>query len=170
MGLSEGVNGDLLARPGMSTQDATDEFVEYYLSALARDEFAVAFHALTEASPNVIPKLIVAFRKETDPRVKRALVEIIWNHRQPGTIPFLGEALADPNDNVWKCALDGLVALASPASLEMLGAALPNPSFSDQRRNHFRTWIEEAVGQVQEQMVNNSKASELEARPYRRRG
>src|SRR5262245_58891265 len=96
----------------------------------------------------VLPDLISAFHAESDTEVRAFLVEIIWQHRQPSVIPFLGEALFDSDPNVWRQALDGLVALASPASLDVLQAARAR-QFPRQCEAAFRRWLDEAIEQVE---------------------
>lgn len=68
-------------------------------------------------------------------RGEDALAAVIAAHR--------AKALRDPAPPVWKRALDGLVALASAASIEALGAALDEKSDPDRR-----AWIEEAIDQA----------------------
>jgi len=111
-----------------------------------RGDHDAAFFGLLETDHHILPELIAAFRTETDSRVRAFLVEVIWQHRQQSVIPFLGEALHTPEPVVWKQALDGLVAMASPAALEVLHSARQSST------DEFRSWIEEAIEQAQEQM------------------
>jgi hypothetical protein len=84
--------------------------VEYYLS-LFRKGRGDAFFGLIEANSTIIPDLIDTYRVEPDASVRELLVEVVWQHRQASTIPFLGEALHDAEPVVWKQAIDGLVSL-----------------------------------------------------------
>jgi hypothetical protein len=98
----------------------------------------------------ILPELMAAFRSERDSRVREFLVEIIWQHRQASTIPFLKEALHDGATAVWKQALDGLVALASSAALDVLRDARPTRQFPTQREaEEFRRWLDEAIEQLE---------------------
>ncbi len=108
-----------------------------------RDE---AFFGLLETGQDILPELISAFRTESASRVRAFLVEVIWQHRQQSVIPFLGQALRDSESVVWREALDGLVTLASPAALEVLRSAHHSAT------GECRSWIAEAIEQVQEQM------------------
>lgn len=105
-----------------------------------------AFFGLLETDYDVLPELMTAYRTESDSRVRAFLVEVIWQYRQQSVIPFLGEALRSSEPVVWQQALDGLVALASPAALEVLR------SVHQSATGEFRGWVEEAIGQAQEQI------------------
>ena|SRR5487761_2100117 len=132
----------------MKEPDSISNYVAFYLEKLKSGDFEVAFHALNDAGHSVIPMLIEAFRHESSSAIRAELVEIIWNHRQPETVVFLGEALNDSDAKVWKSALDGLVTFASPAALQILQAAsnreLPNKNQQDE----FRRWVNEAIAQI----------------------
>jgi hypothetical protein len=108
-----------------------------------------AFFGLLEMDHEVLPELMAVFRAERDVQVRAFIVEVVWQHRQQSVIPFLGEALHDSEPVVWREALDGLVALASPAALEILRSArtrrFPNPRDTDE----FRHWLEEAIVQAE---------------------
>jgi|KBSSwiStaDraftv2_1062776.scaffolds.fasta_scaffold523741_1 hypothetical protein len=140
----------------MNHLDSTNDYVEFYLTKLKNRDFDSAFHSLTEVGHSVIPKLIDAFRSETAPDIRAELVRIIWNHRQPETVEFLEEALRDSHPEVWKCALDGLVTLATPSALQTLKTALTRTFANKKDAACFRRWIEEAVMQVAEQIANDA--------------
>jgi len=98
---------------------------------------------------DALPELIAVFSAERDAQVRAFIVEVVWQHRQQSTIPFLGEALHDSEPTVWRQALDGLVSLASPAALEVLRSArtrrFPNPRDTAE----FRHWLQEAIVQAE---------------------
>jgi hypothetical protein len=108
-----------------------------------------AFCGLLEMEHGILLELMAAFRSESDNRVREFLVEIIWQHRQPSAIPFLGEALHDREAAVWKQALDGLVTLASPAALEVLCAARTRQFPVQRETKEFRRWLDEAIEQAE---------------------
>jgi len=139
----------------MTNLDSTTKYVEFYLEKLRHGEFEAAFHGLTEAGRSVIPRLIDAFHKERSPAIRAELVDIIWNHRRPEAMAFLGEALNDPDTKVWRSALDGLVAMASPAGLQILQATSTRELASKKQTEEFRQWVSEAIGQVREAMAAN---------------
>src|SRR5947199_3363757 len=97
--------------------------IAYYLERLRQGHGDDAYHGLLEMPDEILPELMAAFRAETDTEIREFLVGVIWEHRQQSVISFLGEALLDSEPRVWKQALDGLVAFASPAALEALRAA-----------------------------------------------
>jgi HEAT repeat protein len=107
------------------------------------------FFRLLEQDDQIIPELIAEFRGEQDCAVREFIVEVIWQHRNPSAIPFLGEALRDEADRVWKQALDGLVTLGSQAALDELRAAMERPFPEHRKMVEFRSWIDEAIEQVE---------------------
>jgi hypothetical protein len=121
--------------------------VDFYLNAARNGEVDAAFHGLIELDDHAIPALQEAYRAEADPAIRALIVEAVWQHRLPSTIDFLAAALADPHPEVWKQALDGMVTLASAESRELLEAALERSVAGDAE---YRSWIEEAIGRVDE--------------------
>jgi HEAT repeat protein len=104
-----------------------------------------AFHCLLDLGEGAIPRLAEAYRAEADPEVRNLLVEVVWQLRSPSSIEFLGEALQDPNPEVWKQALDGLVTLATPESLQILESARDRVGVAD---DDFQAWVEGAIEDV----------------------
>jgi hypothetical protein len=96
--------------------------------------------------------LIDAFNKESDKETQAFLVNVIWQYRQPTAIPFLGNALLNSEPIVWKEAMDGLVTLASPESLDALLSARSRHFSKTHDREEFFEWLEEAIEQVQKEM------------------
>jgi len=108
-----------------------------------------AFHGLFELGEAAIPRLAEAYRAESDPAVRSLLVEVVWQLRSHSSIDFLGEALQDPNPEVWQEALDGLVTLASPAALRILESTRDRRAASQEEDGgDFREWIEGAIEDV----------------------
>jgi len=95
---------------------------------------------------------MVTFRMEPDAQVRAFLVEIVWQLRQPSVIPFLGEALCDSEPAVWQQAMDGLVALASPAALEVLRSARARQFPHRREAAEFHAWLHEAIAQAEGQI------------------
>jgi hypothetical protein len=104
-----------------------------------------AFFGLLELDHEILAELMAAFRAESDSGIRAFLVEVIWQHRRQEAIPFLGEALRSAEPAIWKQAIDGLVALASPAAFAVLQEARQIGS------KEFRGWLEEAIDQAQKQ-------------------
>ncbi len=76
-----------------------------------------------QLGPSALPILIDAFRREPDNSVRAFLLNVIWEFRSPASIPVLAEALNDPDPEVWKQALDGLVTIKSKEARNALQAA-----------------------------------------------
>ena len=108
-----------------------------------------AFFGLLELEHDVLPTLMTKFHTEHDSDIRAFLVEVIWQHRQPSVVPFLGKTLYDGEPEVWKQAMDGLVALASPPALDALQSARARPFPSQREAEEFLRWIDEAVEQVE---------------------
>lgn len=129
----------------------TIEAVTYYLE-LARSGFRdEAFHGLRELSHDALPVMQSAYHNEHDPNIRELLVEAIWQHRQSSVIDFLLDALRHPDARVWKQALDGLVALASPAAIQALRSVWDRETDSERR-----AWFEEAIDQAGEEIERQS--------------
>jgi hypothetical protein len=151
---------------------AFNEQIAYYLERF-REGSDQAYHGLLETSYEILPELIARCRAEKDIGLRVFLMRIVWERcqdavmpfvgdalsdlkagREPAVtaarsiIPFLGDALCDPEPQVWKGALDGLVALASPALLEALRAARPCHFPRHREGQEFRRWLEEAIEQA----------------------
>ena len=106
------------------------------------------YFELVEADHAVLPLLIDAFRAETNRSTRALLVDAIWEHRTPAVLEFLGEALGDADPPVWKNALDGFVALGSPAALDGLRAARTRLAAAAPPDAERLQWIDEAVQQI----------------------
>ena len=123
--------------------------IREYLGTFKQGYREKAYFGLIEMNHNIIPDLIDEFRKEKDTQTRAFLVEVIWQHRQQSIIPFLAEVLNDPAHEVWKEAMDGLVALHSPDSVAALRSAKLR-KFSRQKDTlQFRKWLEEAIEQAE---------------------
>ena len=110
--------------------------VRYFLDHLEEEN---TFHSLLEAGDGLIPRLKARFALERDPTHRTALVELIWQYRNPAVIPWLARVLDDPDDDVWQEALNGLVTFGAA---DMIRAALSDASPVK------REWLEEALEQI----------------------
>jgi HEAT repeat protein len=108
-----------------------------------------AFFTLIELSEDVLPTLIEIFRAEQAPGVRAFLVKVAWERRDEAVIPFLGEALRESEEEVWQQALDGLVAFASPQSLEILQSARARTFSEAADDKRLGLWLDEAIQQVE---------------------
>ncbi len=96
-----------------------------------------------------MPLFVDALRRETDTARRRRLVSIIWRFRDPVALPALAVASADHGDEVWKEALDGIVAIGGQAAMQILRDAQVSLA-ADPRAAGKLEWIPEAIQQVQE--------------------
>jgi HEAT repeat protein len=103
-----------------------------------------AFHTLIEAPDDIVPRLTQEFHSQADGELRARLVEAIWRHRLPSTIPFLATALTDEHAEVWKQALDGLVTIGGDSAKETLHACKRALDTTDERN----AWINEALDQL----------------------
>ena len=125
--------------------------VAYYLEMFRGGDADNAFHGLLELRGDIIPELMTLFREEQDAAVRELLVEVIWQYRDRSVIPFLGDALSDSEPRVWRQALDGLVALASPDALDVLRRARNRKFCSQREAEEFHQWLEDAIEQAEQQ-------------------
>ena len=130
------------------------DFVADCIERARSGDLEEAFHGLRELGPEALFTMQRAYRCENDPIVRSVIVAAIWQHRQLSLIQFLAGVLRDPAPVVWKEALDGLVALASPESIRVLRSAAAD---GDLVR---RAWIEEAIEQVADGITPQESADE----------
>jgi hypothetical protein len=130
------------------------EEVEEYLEWFRAGDRDRAFFGLLEMPDGILSELMEVFHNETSSSLREFLVEVIWQHRQQSSIPFLAQALFDSSKEVWKQALDGLVTLASPLALSSLEAARCRQFSSRQELEEFQRWIDEAVEQIKMEVRN----------------
>ncbi len=128
--------------------------VAYYLERFHQGDYDSAFHGLIDLDHAILPHLAEAFHASTDTAPRVFLVRVIWQHRQQSVIPLLAEALLDPQPEIWKEALDGLVALASESALEALRQAKLRRFTADGDSREFVEWLEEAIEQAQVRRAN----------------
>jgi HEAT repeat protein len=119
--------------------------LNFYLNEAREGDWDAAYFGLIELGD--VDGLEAAYHGETDPEIRSLIVHAVWQHRLPATIDFLAVALRDPNERVWKEALDGLVVLASTTSRKALEAELERIADDDP---DYRSWIVEAIGQIDE--------------------
>ncbi len=99
-----------------------EDVFQYHLQRLTEED---SFSRLIEAGDEILPKLEVQFRLESSPTRRAALTNVIWEHRNASSLPFLAHALDDPCECVWQQALDGLITIGGEEAKESLCAALP---------------------------------------------
>jgi len=121
-----------------------DAMVNAYVARLSGPMGDDAFHALLELGSEVLPQLLDAFHESADQKLRSDLVGLAWRTRSEAALPLLAEALVDRAPQVWRQALDGLVALGGRSAHSLLsaarGAATPDKL----------GWINEALDQLRE--------------------
>ncbi len=131
--------------------------IESYLEEFKKGDSQNALCCLTNLPHDILPDLIAGLKKERDSHVRVFLVETIWQHRQQSVIPFLAEVLHDPEPDIWKEALNGLVTLASPEAIEALRSARKRQFKHDKDAQEFREWLDEAIGQSEAEISKSAK-------------
>jgi HEAT repeat protein len=129
--------------------------VEHYLREWDSRGWASAYHSLVELGPRVLPELEKRLATSRDRTLRAALVELAGQFHSEDSLPLFEAALRDPSPEVWKAALDGLVALASPASLLLLEEAAARRPPGRTAFPEWEAWVREALQQAR---------AELEAR------
>jgi HEAT repeat protein len=94
-----------------------------------------------------LPLVAEAYGRESDGQRRESLIHCLWQFRDIAALPTLSVALRDPDDRVWKEALDGIVTLGGDAALGVLEEARDALRKEPETK---RQWIEEAIGQIRE--------------------
>lgn len=106
-----------------------------------------SFHTLVEADRTIIPLLVQQFTNRACGADRARIIEVIWQHRDRTTIPFLASALCDEYPEVWKQAIDALVTIGGDQSLDALRTFCDRLDKGDARSS----WIAEAIDQIESQ-------------------
>jgi len=122
--------------------------VEHYLREWHSSGWASAYHSLVELGPPALPELQKQLAVSRDRAFRAALVELAGRMHSEAALPLFEAALRDPAPEVWKAALDGLVALASPASLLLLEEAVEREPPGRTGFPEWEAWVREALQQA----------------------
>ena len=122
--------------------------VEHYLREWDSSGWASAYHSLVELGPQVLPEMEKALATSRDRTFRGALVELARQLHSEDALPLFAAALRDPSPEVWKAALDGLVDLASPASLLLLEEAAEREPPGRTDVPEWEAWVREALQQA----------------------
>src|SRR5215467_17794 len=128
--------------------------IDHYLQQLREEDSENAFFNLLEIDDSLVPKLIEAYWHESSRDFRLVMLNAIWEHRLPTTLGFLGEALKDNDSEIWKEALDGIVAINALEGLEILEAEKRRLLPFRPKSNDRLEWVEEALAQLSENLVN----------------
>jgi hypothetical protein len=135
--MSEESSGTYWGRPN----EYSAEFIAHYIERLRKARGPIEeCSPLEELDPQILQQYAIS---EQDEDVRAYLVEVIWQHRRPESIPFLAQILSDPSKKVWKVALDGLVVIGTDDALVALKSARASVS-SDELE-----YIDEAIDQLE---------------------
>lgn len=102
------------------------------------------------AMPGLLPVVAEAFRMETNPDRRWAAIHCLGQYRDDAALPTLSAALRDPDDRVWKEALDGLVTLGGSMAVRTLQDASIFLAENARDPRVKRAWIDEAIEQIRE--------------------
>jgi HEAT repeat protein len=125
-------------------------FEEQVAELIAQLDGSAGFGALRNLNslgPRAIPLVAAAYPRELIGTRRAALIEALWQFRDPVVMPTLANALLDADALVWKEALNGVVTLGGSSALEVLQVA------RDAVGRHVDAdlrieWTDEAVEQV----------------------
>jgi len=107
-----------------------------------------AFFGLLHLGTAAIPLLIDEAEMPENRPILPSLVEVIWQTRSSQAIPFLSKALRDPEPEVWKSALDGLVTIGGPDAVRALRIAIDDIEREPSRNEVSKEWLCEALEQI----------------------
>jgi hypothetical protein len=126
--------------------------VAYYLERYRQRHDDEAFHGLRTLDASALPELAKVYHESTDTSARTFILNVIWQHRQPSEIPLLAEALFDSEPQIWKEAMEGLVAFASAESLQALRLARTRLFTNHGEGKRFSEWLEDAIEQAESKM------------------
>lgn len=125
-----------------------EALVDHYLREWDSSGWAPAYHSLVELGPRVLPELEKHLATSRDRTFRAALVELARQMHSEDALPLFEAALRDPSPDVWKAALDGLVDLASAASLVLLQEAAEGEPPGRTGFPEWEAWVREALQQA----------------------
>src|SRR5262245_50349331 len=123
--------------------------VRSYVESIRAGDFETGSFGLLDI-PDALELLIDEANRPENRSIRAALTKVIWEYRRPEAIGFLGNALDDPDPNVWKEALDGLVTIDGPESAQCIMATLARVKDGLIQNGLSVDWLEEALEQIGE--------------------
>jgi hypothetical protein len=127
-----------------------NEALDFYLANLQDGGDEAMFFNLKDLGRSALPRLMDEAQKPENRPNRAFLVHVIWQMRDPSSVDFLGACLADPDANVWKEALDGLVTIGGPAATSWIvrtrGELRQGTVASDMKDE----WLVEALDQMRD--------------------
>jgi HEAT repeat protein len=125
-----------------------EEAARYYVTGLMTDADEDSFFGLLDLGPVALPFLMGEADKPENKTIRARLVEVIWQYRSVHAIPFLDKALRDSDPAVWKTALDGLVAIDGPDSVQAVRMAIEDVERGTIQNGLTKEWLVEALEQI----------------------
>jgi HEAT repeat protein len=124
--------------------ESYSEIIAGYIDDLRKDKTLMGVcNPLEDLDAQALPVLQKFAVSEQDKDIRAYLVDVVWQYRRPESIPFLAQMLSDSSREVWKRALDGLVALGTDDALAALKTARTRASSNE------REYIDEAIDQLE---------------------
>jgi hypothetical protein len=129
------------------------EAVLYYWEQLRKGNFEDAYHSLIELDDSYLPELIDCFYQEKNAHIQAILLEAIWQHRSATTLGYLKSLLTNANPDIWKLALDGIIAINNSQGLKILEDEKVRLQTLDSKTVSERLeWVEESYNQLQDNL------------------
>jgi HEAT repeat protein len=126
------------------TRNELTGMVKYYVNQLSGDHADDAWHSLVELGPAALPHIVHAFEAQSERSVAVALIRVASEYRTREALLFLATLLGATDGEIWKTALDGIVAVGDASAITCLREA------SEALGTEKRQWVEEAVNQIKE--------------------
>jgi len=116
--------------------------VDYWVTRLSGPDASSAWHGLVELGPTALDEIRIAFAATLDRHLRRKLLTVIVELRQPESAAFFRSLLRDYDTEIWRSALDGLVTLGTDEAARILENARAT---ADEERSR---WFDEALAQI----------------------
>ena len=133
------------------TNSNIEEIVKFNIPRLLGPEGESSYHNLIELPPEAVHILLNEYENETNPELRGAIVEVIWQFRDPGLIDILSEALSEEDQSIWEHAIDGLVNIGGERSKHALELSLAKETSKVKKE-----WITEAIDQINSQFDSHA--------------
>jgi HEAT repeat protein len=118
------------------------ERVKYLTGELSGDHVDDAWHSLVELGPAALPHVVNAFEAQPKRSVAVALIRVLSEYRTRDALPFFTTLLGSAECEIWKTALDGIVAMGDESAIALLR------EISEALGTEKRSWVEEAISQI----------------------
>jgi hypothetical protein len=134
-----------------------DKDVEDLIEEIRQGSDNAYYTLLTAADESILPLLIESYCAEKNLNMRITLIELIWQQRSSKALEFLADVLQDSESDIWKEALDGIVAIDDPVGIEILEREkmrLLALSLAGKDIQGRTEWVKEALEQLREILQN----------------